>query len=72
MNRPDRITLYVILGGWLTLLVALLAIAPVWVLVLVLFELLTAYALALLALAGHGPLAVWWGRRSRHSTTHKP
>lgn len=65
MNRPDRVTLYVILGGWLTLLAALLVIAPMWVLVLLLFEGLTVYALALLALAGRGPLADWWGTRER-------
>ena len=65
MNRPDRITLYVILGGWLALLVTLLVIAPVWVLVLLLFEGLTVYALALLALAGRGPLANWWGIRAQ-------
>ena len=61
MTRPDRVTLWVVTGGWLTLLVALLIIAPVWVLVLVLFEALTVYALALLALAGRGPLAGWQG-----------
>jgi len=66
VNRPDRVTLYVILGGWLTLLVALLIIAPLWALVLLLFEALTVYALVLLALAGRGPLASWrgpWARR---------
>jgi hypothetical protein len=61
VTRPDRVTLGVVTGGWLTLLVALLIIAPVWVLVLVLFEALTVYALALLALAGRGPLASWQG-----------
>lgn len=66
MNPLDRVTLYVILGGWLVLLAALLLIAPLWALVLLLFEALTVYALVLLALAGRGPLANWrglWARR---------
>ena len=54
MSPLDRVTLYVILGGWLTLLVALLFIAPLWALALLLFEALTVYALVLLALVGRG------------------